>query len=280
MSSRFLIGGHTLDNETSLGADRTYLAVMPAIWDVLDRHCRSGKSSIATPILLIPALTRFRCFEFLGACSSGNTTPSPGPKSFTRALIWALTSLARDETKFTISGLSRKIREAPNFPKNQVPIQLDRGASSIERIILGPLAQETGQTESSVNESQITEPQGLLNLNFIFDKPPTQDIIIQFGENLNKFINRQEMPVDRVVWGGLTSWEGAQPSPGAYAQKLAAAKLLKAGLRRKSVRKQRESEEGNSARVLTPVSSIESPPNPAGDLLQRPTKKRRLSNEH
>ena len=254
---------------------------MPAIWDVLDKHGRAGKSSVAALMLRIPALTRFRCFEFLGACGSGNTTPSPGPKSFTKALIWALTSLARDETRFTISGLSRKIREAPNFPRNQVPVQLDRGAGSIERIMLAPLPQTTGQTESSLNEPQITEPQGLLNLNFIFDKPPTQDIIIQFGENLNKFINRQEMPVDRIVWGGLTSWEGAQPSPGAHSQKLAAAKLFKAGLRRKSVRKQRELDEGNSARVLTPVSSVGSlSPSPASDLWQRPTKKRRLSNEN
>ena len=256
---------------------------MPVIWDVLDRRGRAGKSRIALLMSQCPALTRFRCFEFLGACSSGNTTPSPGPKSFTKALIWALICLARDETKFTISGLSRKIREAPNFPKNQVPVQLDRGAGSIERIILTPLPQTTGQMESSSDESQITEPQGLLNLNFIFDKPPTEAIITQFGDNLNKFINREKMPVDRIVWGGLTSWGGVQPSPGAHKQYLAAAKAFKkAGARRTSVRRQREIDEHNAAGALTPVSGVEGAPlspSPPSNLLPRPTKKRRLSNE-
>ena len=284
MSSRYLTGGHTPHNKTWLCADRIYLAVMLVIWDGLDRRGRAGKSLIALLMLQTPALTRFRCFEFLGACGSGNTTPSPGPKSFTKALIWALICLARDETRFTISGLSRKIREAPNFPKNQVPVQLDRGAGSIERIILAPLPQTTGQTESSSNESQIAQPKGLLNLNFIFDQPPTEAIITQFGNNLNKFINREKMPVDRIVWGGLTSWEGVQPSPGAHKQKLAAAKAFKkAGDRRKSVRKQREMNEDNSALALTPVSSVEEgppPSSPPSNLSQPPTKKSRLSNEH
>ena len=148
--------------------------------------------------------------------------------------------------------------------------------------MLAPLPQTTDQTETSPNEAQNTEPRGLLNLNFIFDKPPTKDIITQFGENLNKFIIREKMPVDRIVWGGLTSWEGVQPSPGAHSQKLAAAKLFKAGLRRKSVRKQREMDERNAARELTPVSSGERAilsPSPPRDLLQNPTKKRRLSSE-
>ena len=148
--------------------------------------------------------------------------------------------------------------------------------------MLAPLPQTTDQTENSLNEPQNTEPRGLLNLNFIFDKPPTKDIITQFGENLNKFIIREKMPVDRIVWGGLTSWEGVQPSPGAHSHKLAAAKLFKAGLRRKSVRKQREMDERNAARVMTPVSSGEGAilsPSLPRDLSQSPTKKRRLSSE-
>ena len=192
-------------------------------------------------------------------------------------------SLARDEKLFTISGLSRKIREAPNFPRDQVPVQLDRGAGSIERIMLTPLPQTDGHTESSRDEPQIPEPQGLLNLNFIFDKLPSKDAITQFGENLNKFIIREQMPVHRIVWGGLTSWEGVQPSPGAHLQKLAAAKLFKQAAERKILeRKQREMDGGNPVRVLTPGSSVEEAPrspSPPGDFLQGGTKKRRLSNE-
>jgi len=43
------------------------------------------------------------------------------------------------------------------------------------------------------------------------------------------------MPVNRIVWGGLTSWGGIQPSPGAHDKKLAAVKFFeKAGMRRRA----------------------------------------------
>ena len=253
---------------------------MQVIWDVMGRHGPVGKL-ISIP--MIPGdqvLKHPRSFEFLGACSSGNTTPAPGPKSFTRALIWALKSLAQQEKRFTVSGLSRKIREAPNFPQVQVPVQLDRGPGSIERIMLAPLPEPIDGTESASNEIEVTEPQGLLNLNFIFDKPPTKDVITNFGENLNKFIIREKMPVNRIVWGGLTSWEGSEPSPGANSQKLVAAKRFKDGLRRRSERKQREAEQANIPRLQTPLSSVERAtlsPTPPSDFSQSPTKKRKLS---
>ncbi|KAL9035476.1 MAG: hypothetical protein Q9180_004842, partial [Flavoplaca navasiana] len=63
-----------------------------------------------------------RSFEYLGATSSGDTTKAPGPGSFSSALIWALGVLAKESGGFTTSTLANKIREAPNFPKKQVPI--------------------------------------------------------------------------------------------------------------------------------------------------------------
>ncbi len=66
-----------------------------------------------------------RAFEFLGATSAEETTPEPGPNSFTSGLIWALEQLAVNDG-FTTSELLRKITEAPKFPQNQYPVHHDR----------------------------------------------------------------------------------------------------------------------------------------------------------
>ena len=100
-----------------------------------------------------------------------------------------------------------------------------------------------------------TEPltQGLLHLNLIFDQVPDKDIIEQFGEALNRFMWTSKMPVNRVVWGGLTSWGGSHLSPGAHTQTLKAVKLLKAGVGKGSERKRQKLEK---ARIVPfPASS-------------------------
>ena len=171
-----------------------------------------------------------RSFEFLGACSSGNTTRAPGDESFTTALIWALQALVEEQSKFLVSELSCKIREAPNFPKDQVPVQFDRGCRSIQRIMLAPLPESSDRGESISRDGG----QGLLNLNLIFDEVPTASAIKQFGRALTHHVYTSEMPVNRIVWGGLTSWEGVQLSAGAHVRKLHAVKAFKeAGKRRR-----------------------------------------------
>lgn len=161
-------------------------------------------------------MTFSRSFEFLGACPSGNVTLSPGKGSFTTALIWALEALVRDQTRFTLSELSCKIREAPDFPPDQIPVQFDRGAHTLEQIIIAPLPEtgnETGDDESSaLKGSDDAVPQGLLHLNFFFEKPPSKDTIDKFAQGMNRLVYEQELPVNRIVWGGLVSWGGAQPS--------------------------------------------------------------------
>ena len=178
-----------------------------------------------------------RSFEFLGACSSGNTTLSPGDGSFTTALIWALKALAEEQSKFLITELYDKIRDAPNFPKDQVPVQIDRGSHSLQRIMLAPLPETSDQADSTLRASSGRGPQGLLNLNLIFDEVPSKEYISQFAEALNRFMWQTGMPVNKIIWGGLTSWGGVQHSPGAHAKRLTAVKLFEyAGIRAKSKR--------------------------------------------
>ena len=167
-----------------------------------------------------------RSFECLGACSFGNRTLSPGDGSFRTALIWGLKALAEEQSKFLISKLSCKVRDAPNFPKDQVFVQIDRGSHSLQRIMLAPLPGTSDQADSTLRASSCIGPQGLLNLNLIFDESPSKKDISQFGEVLNRFMWQTGMPVNRIIWSGLTSWGGVQPSPGAHAKRLTAVKLF------------------------------------------------------
>lgn len=154
-------------------------------------------------------LTLNSSFEFLGACSSDKTTRSPGPRSFTTALIWALKNLVADQKRFTVSELSRKIREAPDFPQDQVPVQFDRAPHAIERIVLAPLMDNKDGPAATLDNRT---PQGLLHLNFIFAEPPSDKIIEKLAQALDRALKKEKMPINRIAWGGLSSWEGSQSS--------------------------------------------------------------------
>lgn len=166
-----------------------------------------------------------RSFEFLGACSSGNQTRSPGEESFTTALIWALDALLITQKRFTVAQLSRKIREAPKFPHDQVPVQLDRCSSAIERIVLAPLA----KTEETVNSNETSDNQGHLTLNFVFDKIPSKKTIGKFATALDMAMRKYEIPVRRIGWGGFQSPHNAYYS---------AAKMFQEGLKLKKAKRE------------------------------------------
>ncbi|KAL8710279.1 MAG: hypothetical protein Q9220_005049 [cf. Caloplaca sp. 1 TL-2023] len=197
-----------------------------------------------------------RSFEFLGACSSGNVTLSPGEESFTTALIWALGRLLDEQTRFTVSELSCKIRNAPGFPRDQVPVQLDRGVHAIQRIMLAPLPEPSNDAEQHTPEPPSREAQGLLNLNFFLDEPPTKPTIKKFAQALSRFMWQEKMPVNNIVWGGLTSWDGTQPSARVNAQKLAAAKMFQRALDRKNTRGKRPRRRSYQSGMRTPLSDV------------------------
>lgn len=180
-------------------------------------------------------LTRTRSFEFLGACSADKTTPSPGPESFTTALIWALTKLEVEQKRFTVSELSRKIRGAPGFPKNQEPVQFDRAYHAIERIVLAPLDDiKDGPATSD------TKPHGLLHLNFILAEAPSQKMIKKLAKALDLALKKEQLPIDRIAWGGLSSWEASQPSSASRLHVMRAVKLFQDGVTRRKSREGRQ----------------------------------------
>jgi hypothetical protein len=147
----------------------------------------------------------FRSFEYLAATSASSTTPSPGDRSFTSALIWALKEFAEEETprKFTTTELVNKIREGPFFPPNQVPTLMARDPHSVQRIVLAPLpsGEKTGPT---IDESPRTVP-ACLELRFFFDKEPQERELEDLALALKKLINRGTGSLYKVYFGGLYS---------------------------------------------------------------------------
>ena len=163
-----------------------------------------------------------------------------------------------DQTRFTVSELSCKIRAAPNFPADQVPVQFDRGVHAIERIMLAPISQSNGPSDLATSGSGDPPSdmlQGLLNLNFIFEEPPSGKEIEKLAKALNRVMYKEKMPVNRIVWGGLCSWGGIQPSVTAHSGMMKAAKLFHHAYNRsKSKRKDHDTTRLASPRLHTPSS--------------------------
>lgn len=151
-----------------------------------------------------------RLFEFLGATKELNTTPVPGPDSFTSALIYALKELVREKGRFTTVELIRKIQfDAPDFPKNQTPILSNRkDGVQAGRIMLHPLhkSQKDGsQTELPSEENKNPYPfsRQTVTLHFEFAEKPSHANVQLLGRQLNNIFELYKLGVNRVRWGGM-----------------------------------------------------------------------------
>ncbi|KAE8442926.1 hypothetical protein EG329_002530 [Mollisiaceae sp. DMI_Dod_QoI] len=93
-------------------------------------------------------------FELMCACARYVMTYTPGPNSFTSALIWALRTMSRSTSHFTPGELLQKAKEAPNFPSSRCPILVRK--ASIPNIILSPLynAEETEDAQRTAANAQ------------------------------------------------------------------------------------------------------------------------------
>ena len=224
-----------------------------------------------------------RSFEFLGATSSDSLTRCPGEKSFTSALIWALKKLVEEKERFTSSELSRRITSAPKFPRDQVPVLFERSGSSLERIILAPLPDAAKIPDIKPELPADTSQQYLLRLNYVFTRPPTKAEVVRFAKSSRKTWIHNNMPLDRIVWSGLSSWGGNSPSAAPFVVK--AANAFKELRKRKSSAGEEQVEEeepshetSQEAPSVSPVSAKRprrslraSPSSHMGELSQLPT---------
>jgi hypothetical protein len=150
-----------------------------------------------------------RAFEFIGATIAEQTTPEPGPNSFTSGLIWALEKLA-NEDGFTPSELLQEITQAPGFPRNQYPVHHDRDRPSLRKILISPLPQGgSRQKETPAKTSTaVAERLEFLDLRVILSRHPTKDDISTMAHALKEMLRTQSMPVARhIAWGKLSAIE-------------------------------------------------------------------------
>lgn len=151
-----------------------------------------------------------RCSEYLAATTAGHSSIRPGKESFTSALIWALTELAVNGRGFTTSQLARKIKQAPNFPHRQFPILMER-AGSLDRIVLTPLAKDTGNSNPeqlvAYNKKDFeTMPFDYLDLRCVLTRHLSIREVKDFAQCFNTFCKHNgSLPLSHVVWSGLPS---------------------------------------------------------------------------
>ena len=131
-----------------------------------------------------------------------------------------------------MSELSNKIRDAPNFPPNQVPVQFDRAFHAIERIILAPLGDTKDDHGAAHDDST---PQGILHLNFVFAESPSDKMIKELARALDRALKIQEMPITRIAMGGFTSWDDSQASENGRLLVSHAVKQFKRGLKKRKL---------------------------------------------
>ena len=145
-----------------------------------------------------------QAFEYLAATGADDTTPRPGPSSFTSALIWALKEFVRDGGRFTTGHLSEKILKAPGFPKGQKPVLSRR--QETERIVLHPLS-AAGTPPATLNSNGTirndTPGQDVVTLKFIFETRPSVQDIKNLGKDLNNVVHSNQLHVHRIMWGGI-----------------------------------------------------------------------------
>ncbi|KAF2278298.1 uncharacterized protein EI97DRAFT_355512, partial [Westerdykella ornata] len=145
-----------------------------------------------------------RTFELLSACAFDATTASPGPQSFTRALIDALKELLAEyhDRSFTTFHLNQRILLNPN--RRDTPSQLWFRLKHHERHIrLAPLKPRTSQPQR--RPSFFNPPGGYLTLRFALrDDSLNREQIEYLTKNLcSAFRNKALLGLRRIDWLGM-----------------------------------------------------------------------------
>jgi hypothetical protein len=147
-----------------------------------------------------------RAFEFLAATSAKSTTPKPGPRSFTSALIHSLSELVK-KGSFSTQELVRKIQYAPCFPENQCP-RLHERHPSRRKIVMSALTQETiiqarKANQSPEDDDSILEKRQDLLVRLIFDQHITESMVQELAKTLQQAINNGDIKAKGASWEGL-----------------------------------------------------------------------------
>jgi hypothetical protein len=154
------------------------------------------------------SLAHFRApirFEYLGACSIGQTTPPPGPDSFTSALIWALEQL-KDKDFFPTSELQQMIPRYEQWPKGQAPPLCCRFHPSPDYIFIAPQGEESIDDSSTVSTLPAQPSfQDFLDLRFHFTEKIGQKGLINVATKLSGLVRMGDIGASSITPLGMLS---------------------------------------------------------------------------
>jgi len=142
-----------------------------------------------------------RSFEYLAACKHNEMTHPPGPKSFTRALIWAMETLVKTRKEFSTHELQVQIGKAPKFPKIQQVEVFDRGEPFYQRLVLAPLPQPHSMGLNSAN-GHVAErkPQNFFDLRFWYSDDIDEAEVEEVANIFKKLILDKKIGANRIAW--------------------------------------------------------------------------------
>lgn len=217
------MSGRRRHKEKNLGQQYSHIT-----WNFVEGNLKTTRADVflifdccyASDLGRESALTS-RSFEYLAA-SESNYTRSPGPESFTSALIWALEKLAPQSARatsyaspmFTTSKLAKTIYDCPDFPKNQKPSLTTRDIDAWQHIILAPLpregisamspAQHSEDEDDNDEEDEIDKPiPQFLSLTFHFKQKQDETELKRLADHLKKFMKAESTSLQKVQWGGF-----------------------------------------------------------------------------
>ncbi|KAI9777218.1 MAG: hypothetical protein M1816_004825 [Peltula sp. TS41687] len=183
------------------GLVETNLEVTEADILVIFDCCHAGA-------LCRPSRGPTRRYEFLGACTEDKTTPSPGPASFTCALIWALKELANKKRFFASSELQHMIIKAPNFPKNQYPVLFHPFEPNLDHIVMAPLIEHSEPLRAppgDYREDYHLAHEEYLDLRFYFNRTLDDETFVQMARALRDLIRNNDLSIIRIDFRGKYS---------------------------------------------------------------------------
>lgn len=141
-----------------------------------------------------------RSFEYLAACPYNKLTHPPGRKSFTAALIWALESLLETRGRFTTHELQQKImKEAPNFPRDQIVEVQERGQPCDQRLVLAPLT-EPNSFEHGSGELNKPPLRNFIDLRVWYPIAPNEEEIEDFASIMRRVIVERKVTASNIAW--------------------------------------------------------------------------------
>ncbi|KAK8127031.1 uncharacterized protein PG998_002790 [Apiospora kogelbergensis] len=138
-----------------------------------------------------------RAFEYLAATSAKSTTRKPGPRSFTRALIWSLDHLVKTRAHFSTTELLRTIHnDAPRFPRKH---EAKTKAAATEAATSQSQQKDSDDADDG---SASGERRHDFLLRFVFDCEITEEMLKTIASHMKDLIKNGEINAKAVSWEG------------------------------------------------------------------------------